>query len=43
MSDGKKPLIFFEPMSETLKKLYEVVEPNAEDEGIEIYVVEEIS
>jgi hypothetical protein len=41
--DGKKPLIFFEPMSDTLKKLYEVIEPNAEDEGIEIYVVEDIS
>lgn len=40
--DHKKPLIFFEPMSETLKKLYEVIEPNAEEEGIEIYLVEDI-
>ena len=40
--DNKKPLIFVEPMSETLKKLYEVIEPNAEEEGIEIYVVEDI-
>jgi hypothetical protein len=42
MSDGLKPLIFLEPLSETLKKLKEVFEANAESEGVELYEVDEL-
>ncbi len=40
MSLGTKPLIFLEPLSETLKKLKEVVEENAEAEGIEVFEID---
>ena len=37
-----KPLLFMEPLSETLKKLKEVMEENSESEGIEIFEVESL-
>lgn len=40
MSDNLKPLIFVSPLSDTLKKLREVIGPNAEAEGIEVYDAE---
>lgn len=42
MSENSKPLIFLEPLSETLKKLKEVLEENSEAEGIEIFDVESV-
>ena len=42
MSDSNKPLIFLEPLSDTLKKLKEVLEENSEAEGIEIFDVETV-
>lgn len=39
MEEGK-PLIFLEPLTETVKKLKETIEASAEAEGIEIYEVE---
>ncbi len=42
MSENNKPLIFLEPLSQTLKKLKEVLEENSESEGIEIYDVESV-
>ncbi len=42
MSENNKPLIFLEPLSQTLKKLKEVLEENAEGEGIEIFDVETV-
>lgn len=38
-----KPLIFVHPLSETLKKLYEVMQESAESEGIELYEIDDIS
>lgn len=37
-----KPLIFVHPLSETLKKLYEVMQGSAESEGIELYEIDDI-
>ena len=42
MSQATKPLIFIEPLSDTLKKLKEVVEENAENEGIEVYEIDSL-
>ncbi len=42
MSENNKPLIFLEPLSQTLKKLKEVLEENSESEGIEIFDVESV-
>jgi DNA-binding response OmpR family regulator len=42
MSEENKPLIFLEPLSDTLKKLKEVLEENTDAEGIEIFDVESI-
>ncbi len=42
MSQATKPLIFIEPLSDTLKKLKEVVEENAENEGIEVFEVDSL-
>ncbi|MCP4913061.1 MAG: hypothetical protein GY909_08075 [Oligoflexia bacterium] len=39
-NENAKPLIFLEPLSETLKKLKEVIEQNSEAEGIEVFDVE---
>ncbi len=43
MSLGTKPLIFVEPLSQTLQKLREVISENAESEGIEVFDVEELA
>lgn len=43
MSQALKPLIFVEPLSQTLQKLKEVIEENAESEGIEVYEVEDLA
>lgn len=40
--DDKKPLIFLEPLSETLVKLKEVIADSADEEGIEIFEVEDL-
>jgi len=40
--EDKKPLIFLEPLSETLKKLKEVISGTADDEGIEIFEVDSL-
>lgn len=37
-----KPLIFVHPLSETLKKLFEVMQESAESEGIELYEIDDI-
>jgi len=42
MSDESKPLIFLEPLSDTLKQLKQVFEENAESEGIELYEVDDL-
>jgi len=39
MNENNKPLIFLEPLSETLKKLREVLNENSESEGIDIFDV----
>lgn len=39
-NENAKPLIFLEPLSETLKKLKEVIEQSSEAEGIEVFEVE---
>ncbi|MBH47732.1 MAG: hypothetical protein CME71_06140 [Halobacteriovorax sp.] len=41
--DGKKPLIFIKPYSKTLQKLFEVMEEASEDQGTEIYEIEDLS
>ncbi len=38
---AKKPLIFIHPLSESLQKLKEVIEEIAEDEGIEIFELDD--
>lgn len=42
MSLGTKPLIFLEPLSQTLQKLKEVVEENSEAEGIEVFEIDSL-
>lgn len=41
--DGKKPLIFIKPYSKTLQKLFEVMQESSEEQGTEIYEIEELS
>ena len=36
-----KPLIFIHPMSDTAKKLKEVIEETAKEEGIEIFEIDD--
>lgn len=40
---GKKPLIFVRPLSESLKKLHEVISETANEDGIEIFDVDELN
>lgn len=40
---GTKPLIFIRPLSESLSKLHEVISETAQEEGIEIYDVDDIT
>lgn len=40
---GTKPLIFVRPLSESLSKLHEVIKETAEEDGIEIYDVDDIT
>lgn len=42
MSQANKPLIFLKPLSPTLQKLKEVIEENAEAEGIEVFEVDSL-
>ncbi len=39
---GSKPLIFLEPLSETLEKLKEVFEANGDAEGVEVYEIDDL-
>ena len=43
MAQKNKPLIFLEPLSQTLQKLKEIISENAESEGIEVFQVDEIA
>lgn len=43
MAEQNKPLIFLQPLSETLQKLKEVISENAEAEGIEVFEVDDLS
>ncbi len=40
--DGGKPLIFIKPYSKTLEKLVEVLKESSEDQGTEIYEIEDV-
>ncbi len=40
--DGGKPLIFIKPYSKTLEKLVEVLQESSEDQGTEIYEIEDV-
>jgi len=39
---GTKPLIFVHPLSDSLKKLKEVIAETADEDGVEIYEVDDV-